>query len=66
VRPHLGILVTPATLLSHQANDDAQSRIHHLIGPDENTTEQSADDDEPPDVEHRRAGPPLKVRPRPG
>jgi len=66
VRPHLGILVTPATLLSHQANDDAQSRIRHLIGPDENTTEQSADDDEPPDVEHRRAGPPLKVRPRPG
>jgi hypothetical protein len=82
VRPHLGILVTPETLLSHapsnQAGDDDESRIRHLIGPDENTTHHPATgngtppsdrgvpDDEPPDVAHRQADPPLKVRPRPG
>src|SRR6185437_16200014 len=54
VRPHLGILITPQTLLSHapwsdQAEDDEahDARIRHQVGPDENTEEQS-DDDEPP------------------
>ena len=66
VRHHLGILVTPETLLTHQANDDDETRIRHLIGTDENTAHRPADDDEPPDVEHRHADPRLKVRPRPG
>src|SRR6185369_13759365 len=78
VRPHLGILITPETLLSHAPTDqNDEARIRHLIGPDENTADHSADgtvppfkrgdsDVEPPDVAHRHADPPLKVRPRPG
>jgi hypothetical protein len=47
VRPHLGILITPETLLSHapskQAMDDDEARIRHLLGPDDDTADHSAD-----------------------
>jgi len=75
IRPHLGILITPETLLSHapspdQAGDDdsdaLNDRIRHLVVPHDNAEQQSADDDEPPDVGHRVADPPPKVRPWPG
>src|SRR5690349_14295259 len=67
IRPHLGILITPETLLSHAPTDQTASaadddRIRHLVGPDDNPEEQSADDDEPPDVGHRMTDPPPEVR----
>jgi len=121
IRPHLGILITPETLLSHapssdQAGDDEShdARIGHLVGRDidvaagrtnansrhgpersDRTDDcpQAADhngenddaplfecgdgdagppsdrggpDEEPPDVDHRLADLPPKVRSRPG
>src|SRR5262249_46398352 len=73
VRPHLGILVTPETLLSHAprdqpgaaGDDDAARReIRHLLMCDDHPEVRA--DDEPPEVDHRHADPPLEVRPRPG
>ena len=71
IRPHLGILITPETLLSHAPTDQTASaadddRIRHLVGPDDNPEEQSADDDEPPDVGHRMTDPPPEIRRLPG
>src|SRR5690349_23211732 len=82
VRPHLGILITPETLLSHappsdQAGDDEShaARIRHLVGPDDNTekevdepppSDRGSPDEEPPDVDHRMTDPPAKVMPQPG
>src|SRR5262249_61624370 len=72
VRPNLGILVTPETLLSHApsdhpaADDNAErTRIRHLIERDEDIADCPDDEDEPPDVDHRRANPPIRGRPRP-
>jgi hypothetical protein len=71
VRPHLGILITPETLLSHapssdQTADDGESRIRHLLGPDDDPADPPTHNDEPPDVGHRITGPPPEIRLRPG
>src|SRR5262252_2695859 len=50
-RPHLGILITPETLLSHSRSDQASA---------------AGDDEVSPDVGHRISAPPPEVRPRPG
>jgi hypothetical protein len=74
VRPHLGILVTPETLLSHAPadqppaadNDGASAQIRHLLHADDDADDGPDGDDEPPDVGHRRTDPLPKIRPRPG
>jgi hypothetical protein len=75
VRPHLGILVTPQTLLSHAPSDEPgpaddedalRARLRHLVAPDDDNSDRPDDEDEPPDVEHRMTDPPPQIRPRPG
>jgi hypothetical protein len=66
VRPHLGILVTPETLLSHapadqEADDDEtrRTRIRHLIGSDEGPADRPTDRDPhdgPPPSDRRDGG----------
>jgi hypothetical protein len=68
VRPHLGILITPETLLSHAASDQTTGetvldRIRHEFGPAENTVERSADRgpqaDQSPPPDRNDDGPPT-------
>ena len=70
VRPHLGVLVTPETLLSHappdQAEDDDETqrtRIRHLLGQDDDAagrpTDHGSQDDRSPTPDRHDDGPPT-------
>src|SRR5262245_14791199 len=67
VRPHVGILITPDTLLNHDSSEQPtlSVRIRHLLDSDDDEPDLSADN-EPPPIEHRPYDPPPDVRPRPG